>query len=116
MKTINATQNTSNIAIISNAPDTDFITEVLNPIAQRIQELTSTSPEHLQLQSLQWLTNDNYCTCNLTFSHTASKAINVHNITYPLSRILINELDNTILDPDYIITNSTFIYSASFEF
>ena len=110
------TQTTSNIAIISNAPDTDFITEVLNPIAQRIQKLSSTSPEHLQLQSIQWLTNDNHCTCNLTFSHTASNLLDLHNITYPLSRILINELDNVIIDTDYIITNSTFIYSASFEF
>ena len=116
MKTINATQNTSNITIISNAPDTDFITEVLEPIAQRIQELISTSPEHLQLQSLQWLTNDNYCTSTLTFSHTASEAIDVHNITYLLSRILSYEHCNTIIDTDYILTNSTFIYSASFEF
>lgn len=116
MKKEITTQNLSNIAIISNAPDTDFITEVLNPIAQRIQELISTSPEHFQLQSLQWLTNDNYCTCNLTFSHTAYQGIDVHHITYPLSRILINELDNTIIDTDYILTKSTFIYSVSFEF
>ena len=140
MKTIKTLPTNITTNLQDKELEQEFLRDILNPLSEDINHYIQAQDSALgdldaTIDHINWLASDNHCTLVITFDlhenyfnwANTSKNINAFKAmelaaheactaTHALPEILSKTFDDGLTDTKYIITHSTLIFIATFEF